>query len=132
MDLKSYFKEHEGVGILATCDPNATVDMALYIKPLVIDNTTIALIMRQRLSHQNLKTLPNACYMFIEKGKNPQDFKGIRLYLTMKREEINRSIIEAMHKKEPWIYPEGDDSEKFLVFFTVNHMRPLVGDSPLT
>jgi hypothetical protein len=131
MDLKAYFQNHDGIGILATCDPNTRVDMALYVKPLVVDQTTIALIMRQRLSHQNLKALPNACYMFIEKGTNSQDFKGIRLYLTMKHEEINQSIIQAMRKKQPWIYPEGDDSEKYLVFFSISHARTLVGDSSI-
>ena len=131
MNLKSYFDTHEGLGILATCDPNATVNMALYVKPLVINQTTIALIMRQRLSHQNLKSFPRASYMFIEKGHSSKEFKGIRLYLTVQREEINQSVIEAMHKKDPWIYPEGDDSEKYLVIFSVTHIRPLVGDGPV-
>ena len=69
--------------------------------------------------------------MFVEKTQDTQEYKGIRLYLTVQREEINQSIIQAMHKKEPWIYPEGDDSEKFLVFFSVTHIRPLVGDGPV-
>lgn len=128
MNLKSYFQGHEGVGILATCDPDAIVDIAIYVKPMVINQTTIALVMRQRLSHQNLRNFPRAAYMFIEKG---QGYNGIRLYLTVQREEINQSIIEEIHKKEPWIYPEGDDSEKFLVFFSVTHIRPLVGDGPV-
>jgi hypothetical protein len=131
MNLKSYFDAHEGIGILATCDPNAAVNMALYAKPLVINQTTIALVMRQQLSHQNLRSFPRASYMFIEKGKNHLEYNGIRLYLTVQREEINQSAIEAMHKKEPWIYPEGDDAEKYLVFFSVTHIRPLVGNGPI-
>jgi hypothetical protein len=131
MNLKTYFGDHEGIGILATCDPNTSVNMALYVKPLVINQTTIALVMRQRLSHQNLRNFPRATYMFIEKGKTDQAFNGIRLYLNLQREEINQSVIKEIHKKEPWIYPEGDDSEKFLVFFSVTHIRPLVGDSPV-
>jgi hypothetical protein len=128
MNLKEYFKQHDGIGILATCDPDSVVDMALYVKPIVVDQTTVAFIMRQRLSHQNLKNHPCAAYMFIEKGTDTKTYRGVRLYLTMQREEINKSIIEAMHKKEPWIYPEGDDSEKFLVFFTITQIRPLVGE----
>jgi hypothetical protein len=128
MNLKSYFQEHEGIGILATCDPNATVNMALYVKPLIINQTTIALVMRQRLSHQNLKADSHAAYMFIENGL---DYKGIRLYLTMQREEINQSVVEAMRKEQPLIYPDNDDSEKYLVFFMVNRVRSLVGDDPI-
>jgi hypothetical protein len=134
MDLKSYFEQHEGIGILATCDPNTFVDMAVYARPLVVNKTTIAFVMRQQLSHQNIKGHLNAAYMFIEKTreyKTCEDYKGIRLYLTLQREEINQSVIEEMHKKDPCIYPEGDDSEKYLVFFTVTRIRPLVGNGSI-
>ncbi len=134
MNLKSYFEQHEGVGILATCDPNTFVDVAVYAKPLVVDRTTVAFVMRQRLSHQNVKEHFRAAYMFIEKTqeyKTCEDYKGIRLYLTLQREEINQSVIEEMHKKDPCIYPEEDDSEKYLVFFSVSHVRPLAGDGPI-
>ena len=130
-NLKSYFEKHEGVGILATCDPNTIVDMAVYAKPLVVDRTTIAFVMRQRLSHQNVREHIHAAYMFIEKTqeyKTCEDYKGIRLYLTLQREEINQSVIEEMRKKDPSIYSEGDDSEKYLTFFAVTRIRPLVGD----
>jgi hypothetical protein len=130
MNLKAYFQEHEGIGILATCDPNVMVNMALYVKPLVINQTTVAFVMRQQLSHQNLKSHPRATYMFIETEKKPPNYSGVRLYLNLQREEINQSVIQLMREKEPWIYPEGDDSEKYLVFFSITHIRPLVGDNP--
>jgi hypothetical protein len=134
MDLKSYFEQHEGIGILATCDPNTFVDMAVYARPLVVNQTTIAFVMRQQLSHQNIRGHLNAAYMFIEKTrehKTCSDYKGIRLYLTMQREEINQSVIEEMRKKDPCIYPKEDDSEKYLTFFAVTRIRPLVGDGPI-
>jgi hypothetical protein len=125
MDLAAYFDKAEGTGILATCDPGNMVDLAIYAKPVVIDLDTIAFVMRQRMSHQNLRTNLTAAYMFIEKGTG---YKGLRLHLTMQREETNQTLIAAIRKKQPWIYPENDDSEKFLVFFKVNRIRPLVGD----
>lgn len=128
MDLKAYFKVAQGVGILATCDPASMVDMAVYAKPAVVDNHTIAFVMRQRLSHQNLRKNLRAAYMFIEKGE--PDYKGIRLYMTMVREEANTSVIEKMRKQQPWIYPDGDDSEKYLVLFRVDRIRPLAGEGP--
>jgi hypothetical protein len=134
MDLKSYFEQHEGIGILATCDPAAMVDMAVYAKPYVIDASTVAFVMRQQLSHQNIRGHLNAAYMFIEKAedyKASEDYKGVRLYLTLQREEINQSVIEGMHKKNPCIYSDKDDSEKYLVFFTVTRLRPLVGNGPV-
>ena len=126
MDLASYFEKTDGVGILGTSNPDSKVDLALYSKPFVIDKTTIALVMKQRLSHKNLKNNLQAAYLFLEKGSG---YKGIRLYLTMLREESNQSLIAEMRKKQPCMFPAGDDSGKFLVFFRVDHLRPLVGDT---
>ena len=93
----------------------------------MIDEHTVAFVMKERLSHQNLKTNLMASYLFLEKG---DDYKGIRLYLTMQREEKNRSLIEALRQKQPCMYPKEDDSDKFLVFFNVDRIRPLIGDNP--
>lgn len=128
MDLAAYFQKTDGTGILATCDPGNLVDMAIYAKPVVLDTNTIAFVMRQRLSHQNLRANLSAAYMFIENGGQ---YKGLRLHLTMQREETNRTIIAEIQKKQPCIYADNDDSEKFLVIFNVNRIRPLVGDEAI-
>jgi hypothetical protein len=124
MNLFEYFENTEGTGILATADSDGMVDVALYARPQVVDESTIAFIMRERLSHQNLKSNPNAAYMFIEKGPG---YSGKRLYLTMTREETNQSLVESFIKKQPEICPAGDDSNKYLVFFQVENIWPLVG-----
>ncbi|MCE5184910.1 MAG: hypothetical protein LLF76_02150 [Planctomycetaceae bacterium] len=125
MDLQKYFEKAEGVGILATCDPAAEVDMAVYSKPVMLDSSHLALVMKERLSHQNLQKHLQACYMFIEQGRS---FKGVRLSLTMKRQEKNRSLIEKLRREQPCMFPIEDDSDKFLVFFAIDRVRPLVGD----
>jgi len=127
MKLANYFESVSGTGILATCDPGHQVDMAIYAKPHVIDDKTVAFVMKERLSHQNLRANLQAAYMFIE---DKPGYKGIRLSLTMTREEKNQTLVEAIRKKQPCIYPAEDNSDKFLVFFNVDHVRPLVGDSP--
>ena len=66
MNLSDYFEKVRGYGILATADSDGMADLAIYAKPHVIDETTIAFIMRERLTHQNLKSNPHAAYMFIE------------------------------------------------------------------
>jgi len=125
MDLKSYFENTEGTGILATADSDGTVDVAIYAKPEVIDETTIAFVMKERLSHQNLKTNLSAAYMFIEKGEG---YTGKRLYLTKIREEINSSVVQEFIKKQPVIASPKDDSNKYIVFFHIENVYPLVGD----
>lgn len=124
MNLFEYFENAQGTGILATADSDGMVDIAIYARPEVVDESTIAFIMRERLSHQNLKSNPHAAYMFIEKG---QGYSGKRFYLTKIREETNTSLVDNFIRKQPEISPAGDDSNKYLVFFQVENIWPLVG-----
>ena len=126
MNLFNYFEKAHGLGILATADSDGIVDLALYARPEVVDQTTIALIMRERLSHENLKSNPQAAYMFVEQNKG---YAGKRLYLTKIREESNTSVVEMFRKKQPEICSPKDDSNKYLVHFQVDDIRPLVGDT---
>lgn len=125
MDLRKYFEKAEGIGILATSDSDGTVDIAIYAKPEVVNDSTIAFVMKERLSHQNLRTNLNAAYMFIEKGG---EYTGKRLYLTKLREEINASVVQEFIKRQPVIADANDDSRKFLVYFHVENAYPLVGE----
>ena len=125
MSLPDYFENVQGVGILATADSDGIVDLAIYAKPHVIDETTIAFVMRERLTHQNLKSNPHAAYMFIEQGEG---YTGKRLYLTKIREETNTSLVEMLRRKQPEICSLYDDSNKYLVHFQVDDVWPLVGD----
>ncbi|MBN1766201.1 MAG: pyridoxamine 5'-phosphate oxidase family protein [Sedimentisphaerales bacterium] len=126
MDLHEYFENTEGLGILATANDKGEVDVALYARPHVIDENTVALIMRERLSHQNLKSNPHAAYMFVEKGPG---YKGKRLHLTKIREETNQELIEKMRRRQPEICPAKDDASKYLVHFRIDRVRPLVGET---
>ncbi len=126
MNLSDYFENVQGLGILATADEDGMVDLAIYAKPHVIDETTIAFIMRERLTHQNLKSNPHAAYMFIEQGEG---YSGKRLYLTKVREETNTSVVEMFRKKQPEICSPDDDSNKYLVHFQIDDIRPLVGET---
>ena len=55
MELKEYFENTEGNGILSTADGNGQVDAAIYSRPHILDDGTIGLIMRDRLTHLNLQ-----------------------------------------------------------------------------
>jgi hypothetical protein len=126
MSLSDYFDSVQGLGILATADSDGMVDLAVYAKPHVIDETTVAFIMRERLTHQNLKSNPRAAYMFVERGEG---YAGKRLYLTKIREETNTSVVEMFRKKQPEICASNDDSNKYLVHFRIDDIRPLVGEA---
>ena len=126
MSLSDYFDSVQGLGILATADSDGKVDVAVYAKPHVIDEKTVAFIMRERLTHQNLKSNPHTAYMFVEQGER---YAGKRLYLTKIREETNTSVVEMFRKKQPQIYASNDDSNKYLVHFRIDEIRPLIGET---
>ena len=121
-DLEKYFESTEGTGVLATADENGRVDSALYGRPHVTGEGEVAFIMADRLSHRNVNQNPHACYLFMEEGRG---YRGKRLYLTKLREETHTEKIEQMRRRER---DSGSDEQRFLVYFSVDSMRPLVGD----
>lgn len=129
MNLSEYFQQKEGIGILGTCNEAGRVNMAVYARPVVIDDDTIALVMQARLSHQNVVGNLNAAYMFIEQGPG---YHGIRMSLTMLHEEQNQSLIESLRKRQPAMFLPNDHSNKFLVFFRVDDIRSLTSDTSYT
>ena len=125
MELKDYFENTEGTGVLATADADGRVDLAIYAHPHFFEADTIGLIMRERLSHLNLQSNPYAAYMFIEKSKG---YQGKRLYLQKTREETDPGVIEQIRRKPKRDYAESSDEDTYLVYFRVERVRPLVGD----
>ena len=122
MELREYFEKNEGRAILSTADGDGKVDAAVYARPHFLDEDTIALIMRDRLTHHNLQSNSHACYLFMEKGPG---YKGKRLFLTKVREEQDTELLQSLRRRQ---YLNEKDEAKFLVFFKVDKVLPLVGD----
>jgi hypothetical protein len=128
MQLKDYFAHAKGIGVLSTADDNGKVDAAIYARPHVTDEGTIAFIMRDRLTHHNLEGNPYAVYLFIEEGRG---YQGLRLYLKKVKEDTNAELIQMMTRR--CLSPEEDEAKgpKFLVYFEVEKTLNLIGsDSP--
>ena len=121
MELKEYFENTVGSGILATADSDGKVDAAIYARPHIMDDGSIALIMRDRLTHHNLQSNSHACYMFIEKTPG---YKGKRFFLTKIREEQDSELLQSLRRRQ---YLNEKDESKFLVFFKIDRELPLVG-----
>ena len=124
VDLREYFESIEGLGILATADAKGHVDLAVYARPHVGDDETVAFVMSDRTSHANVTANPHAAYLFLEKG---QGYKGMRLHLTKTREETDPERVEAV-RREGRKGRDYGDSPAFLVYFKVDNIRPVVGD----
>jgi hypothetical protein len=124
MKLKEYFENTKGIGILATADSDGKVDAAVYARPNIMEDGSLAFIMRDRLTHHNLQSNSHATYMFIEHGPG---YKGKRLYLTKVREEQDTELLESLRKRQ---YLDEREESKFLVFFKVTNELPLIGSGP--
>ncbi len=68
MTLREYFEGAEGTGVLATADAAGKVNAAIYGRPHFIDESTVAFIMADRLTHANLRENDSAVYLFREVG----------------------------------------------------------------
>lgn len=126
MDIAEYFANTKGRGILATSDADGNVDVAIYSRPYVIDEQTIALSMLERLSYSNIMSNPKAAFMYIEEGTG---HSGTRLYLSVAGEETDAAKIERIKSQRPSGHRSLTDAARHLMYFKVERVRPLVGDA---
>ena len=122
MSLKEYFNATKGIGVLSTADSDGEVDSAIYARPHFMEDGTLAMVMRDRLSHHNLQSNPRATYLFKEEGPG---YRGKRLFMTKVREERNTELLESLRRRKS---AYGESEARFLVFFKVDKELPLVGD----
>lgn len=124
MELKEYFKNIKGLGVMSTADSSGNVNAAVYSRPHFMKDGSLAFIMRDRLTHENIRSNPHASFLFKEDGAG---YKGKRLYLTKIREEENTALIASLSRRS---YPADEESKKsrFLVFFKLDKERPLIGN----
>ena len=122
--IKEYFAVVAGTGVLSTADADGRVDAAVYSTPHVMDDGTLAFIMRERLTHENLKGNPFAVYLFLEDAPG---HRGLRLYLKKLREDDDPELVRSMTRRH--LTPEQDTQKgpKHLVYFTIEKALPLVG-----
>lgn len=125
MNLQRYFEKTKGTGVLATADSSGKVDAALYARPHVLEDGTIAFIMADRLTHHNLQSNPHAAYLFVEKGEN---YEGKRIFLKKISEEKNTERLKVMRRKCSCdAENDSDGKDRFLVIFKLEKELPLIG-----
>ena len=121
MKLREYFEGAKGYGVLATADSAGKVDAAIYARPHFMDEETVAFIMTDRLTHQNLHSNPYAAYLFLEAGEKPS---GKRLFLTKIKEEKDSELLFTIRRKS---YGDEDRKGLYLVHFKIDRVLPLMG-----
>jgi hypothetical protein len=124
MKLKNYFNDTRGLGVLSTADDEGKVNIAVYARPQIMEDGTVAFLMRERLTHHNLQKNRFAAYLF---KKEENGYSGIRLHLEKIGEETDVELIKKMTRRS--LTPEEDIAKgpKFLVYFKVNKILNLIG-----
>lgn len=126
MKLSEYFEKTKGRGVIATSDAEGKVGVAIYGRPHFINEKAVAFIMADRLMHKNLQSNPYAAYLFMEDKKG---YVGKRLYLTKLKEEKDPALIDQLRRKESGpAYTVYKDRMKYLVYFRIDKVLPLIGD----
>lgn len=123
MKLSEYFEDKKGYGVLSTADSSGRVNAAVYARPHFFDETTIAFIMRERLTLENLKTNQYATYLFVESGPG---YSGKRLYLTKLRDETDDELVASICRRCDYSMFT-DKLTRHVVFFTIDKILPLIG-----
>jgi len=128
MTLKEYFHNTRGTGVLATADNEGRTDAAIYSRPHIMDDGSLAFIMRERLSLNNLQSNSYATFLFMEhEGR----IKGIRLFMKKTGEDTNEELISRMTRRN--LTPEEDKAAgpKHIVYFSLEKILPLVGGNEI-
>lgn len=123
MGWRKYFSNAAGTGYLATADRAGKVDIAVYSRPHVLADGSLAFGMTDRLTHANLAENPHAVYAFDE-GR----YRGVRLYLEKIREESAGPLLEEIRAATDEVLgPGAGEAVKHVVHFRVVRDSPLVG-----
>lgn len=128
MNLQDYFENCQGTGIIATADAKGKVDSAVYARPHIMEDGTVAMIMRDRLTHKNLQENPYAVYLFIEHAPG---YQGVRLFLKKVREDQDADLIAQLTRRSLTEKEDKAKGPKFLVYFEVEKILKLIGGEEL-
>jgi hypothetical protein len=120
--LDEYFQSTKGRGVLGTADRTGMVNLAVYARPHFVDDRTVAFIMTERLTHENLRSNPWAAYLFTEEESR---YEGKRLYLKKTNEEENSDLAAQICRRCD--YPRRKTGRRYVVYFSIERVLPLIG-----
>ena len=121
MDWKTYFRENNGDGYLATAGPEGEVNIAPYFRPEVLEDGTLAFGMSDSRTYQNVQHNGHATFAFNEGG-----FKGVRLYLVKTDETAEGLLLEKLQSRaDAEVLPGTGKHLVHVVIFRVARHEPL-------
>lgn len=126
-NLMDYFNRQPRIGTLATASKDGRVDVAVYGSPRMTDERTVIIGSNTNRTLANLRENPHAVYMIIEPGAGIMDWKGVRVYMTVRSIETSGPAFEAYLDQVAAVIGEiARTMLHALVTFDVTEVRPIV------
>ncbi|WP_292518280.1 pyridoxamine 5'-phosphate oxidase family protein [Methanoculleus sp.] len=125
--LMEYFNKQPRIGLLSTANGDGKVDAAVFGSPMMVDEKTVVMGIGENRTFAYLQENPNAVYTIVEQGETIMDWKGLRVYLTMKEYATSGEVLDTYRKKIAEIAGEAAAAMIHAsVTFEVAEVRPLV------
>jgi hypothetical protein len=125
--LMDYFNKQPRLGCMSTSEKNGKVNVACFGSPHMVDEKTVIMGISKNRTFENLRENPNAVFMIMEPGKTLTEWKGIRVYLTVKQYETSGERLEAIRSQIA--QRAGEAAAKRVhaaVTFEVGEVRPVI------
>lgn len=125
--LMEYFNRQPRIGTISTAAKDGKVDVAVMGSPRMTDDTTVIIGCGANRTLANLRENPNAVYMILEPGSTLMDWKGVRVYMTLKDLATAGPALDAYLAQVMQVAGEAAASMiKAIATFEVTEIRPIV------
>ena len=125
--LMEYFNRQPRIGTISSAGKDGKVDVAVMGSPHMTDEKTVVLGSGANRTLTNLRENPYAVYMIMEPGEGIMDWKGVRVYMTLKDLATSGPAFDGYKSQLAMVAGEDAASMiKALATFEVTEVRPIV------
>lgn len=113
-----------GRGVIATSDSSGNVNSAVYARPHIVDEKTVAWGMTEGRTWACVKENPHAAYLYMNPGPG---YSGVRLKLALQELLEGGDMLDAVKKHTAEIVsPAAAEAVRHVAYFEVEEIRPLI------
>ncbi|MEN6517983.1 MAG: pyridoxamine 5'-phosphate oxidase family protein [Methanospirillum sp.] len=121
--LMEYFNRQPRIGTISTAGKDGKVDVAVMGSPRMTDEKTVVPGSGWNRTLANLKENPHAAYTIMEPGASLMDWKGVRVYMTLKDVTTSGPAFDGYMAQVP---EAARSMLHALATFEITEVRPIV------
>lgn len=121
-----YFNEQPRTGALSTSNKDGSLDSAI-IASRMIDEETMVVGLGNNRTYSYLRENPRAVYTIVQSGEDVREWKGVRVYLTVKESSTSGEMLDRI--RHEYAAAAGEQAAQMVhaaVSFKIEEVRPLV------